>query len=77
MAGLGPVEWRRPPEPLQKWVLAGQGPSASRVAGGAGEAKERGSWHDATPAVLGVGSGAGWGLTLLLDGVKCMFFLWK
>lgn len=21
--------------------------------------------------------GGGWGLTLLLDGVKCMFFLWK
>lgn len=28
-------------------------------------------------AVLRKGMGWGWGLTLLLDGVKCMFFLWK
>lgn len=36
-----------------------------------------GAWHNGTPAVLRKGMGWGWGLTLLLDGVKCMFFLWK
>lgn len=36
-----------------------------------------GAWHNGTPAVLGQGMGSDRGLTLLLDGVKCMFFLWK
>lgn len=53
----------------------GAGPGASAVAAGAeGGAGEGGAWHDATPAVLWEGRG---GLTLLLDGVKFMFFLWK
>lgn len=43
---------------------------------GRGGAGERGAWHNATPAVLG-GEVWGRGLTLLLDGVKFMFFLWK
>lgn len=46
------------------WV---QGPGRLRQPG------QGGAWHDdATLAVLG-----GRGLTLLLDGVKFMFFLWK
>lgn len=55
------------------WGDLGAGLKHLRWLGGRGGAGEKGAWHNATPAVLGEGGG----LTLLLDGVKFMFFLWK
>lgn len=56
VAGLGHVEWRRPPEPLRRWMPVVpwvQGPGV-RGGWGAREVQEREAWHDdATPAVLG------------------------
>lgn len=48
----------------------GAGPGASEVTGGQGSAGEKGMAQCDSGSVGG-------GLTLLLDGVKFMFFLWK
>lgn len=69
------MEWRWPraSQEADAGGALGAGPGVSEVAG-AREVQDSRAWHDdATLAVLG---GAG-GLTLLLDGVKFMFFLWK
>lgn len=79
MAGLGMWSGGSPVSlsggrgvPVVPWV---QGPRASEVAGGAGEGRER-EGHGTMRLRQCWGRGLG-GLTLLLDGVKFMFFLWK
>lgn len=76
--GQGNVEWRRPLEPLRRWswmpvVPCVQGPGAPAVAEGAREVQER-EGHGTMRLRQCLGEG---GLTLLLDGVKFTFFLWK
>lgn len=75
-AGQGRVEWRRPLGwswmPVVPWV---QGPGRPRWLLGPRAVRER-EGHGTMRLRQCCGRGGG-GLTLLLDGVKFMFFLWK